>query len=189
MNIKEQSLKDALNEIKLDELPKQFKESSGDFWLKAVVLVKKQDTTLSYALAERNSEGLISYKKDFGTMSPIAGLISVHPYVVLDKERFIDSTLTPEGKKDKLVEALGKDMEDIINTMTEAEVDEALEELAAERQIQLEAQTNEVSSSVSEAVEELKQAPKREGKPTKGELAVNNILKGIQNERGKRKKD
>lgn len=189
MNIKEQSLKDALNEIKLDELPKQFKESGGEFWLKAVVLVKKQDTTLSYALAERNAEGRIDYTKDFGTMSPIAGLISIHPYVLLDRERFIDSTLTIEGKKEKLVEALGKDMESIINTMSEAEVDEALDELAAERQIQLEAQTSEVSNSINETVEELKQAPKREGKPTKEALAVNNILKGIQNGRGKGKKD
>ena len=49
MNTKEQSLKDALIYTQLDELPKQFRESTGKYWIKALVLVRKLDTTLSYA--------------------------------------------------------------------------------------------------------------------------------------------
>ncbi len=88
MQVKEKSLKDALNVARLLELPKQYSGDNEVFWLKAVALVRKRDATQSYCLIEHKADGRILYKKDFGTMSPITGLISIHPYLYLDTQRF-----------------------------------------------------------------------------------------------------
>lgn len=151
MNIKEQSLKDALTHLVMEELPKQYKEASGEQWIKAVVLVKKLDLTQSYAIAERNADGRISYKKDFGTISPISGLISVYPYELVNKDRFFDFSAELESKKETLVTELGEDMAEIVAGMTEAEVDDALSELATEKQLAASNDANSVVSLVEHA--------------------------------------
>lgn len=57
------------------------------FWLKAIALVKRMNGIESYVLAEHRADGYISYVHDFGPLSPIVSLISVHPYMYLE-ERF-----------------------------------------------------------------------------------------------------
>lgn len=88
IRIKEKSLSEALCKAACRELPKKFDEDGETFWLKAIALVRKCDGTQSYCLAEHASNGMLVYTDDFGTMSPIFGLISIHPYTMLDLDRF-----------------------------------------------------------------------------------------------------
>lgn len=136
MNIKEDSLTKALSFVGIPELPKAYREDSGVIWLEALVLVRKMNTTQSYCVAERSSEGKISYKKDFGTMSPILGLVSIHPYKILDKERFLPYK-TVEQKRQAIVDILGSDMRTIVEGMDDNEVERTMVELAIEQQKQV----------------------------------------------------
>lgn len=88
-NIKDLSLSLALSDKCLSELPKQFRDDCGEYWLEAIVLVKKQNLSQSYAVAKRGADGRIEYKADYGDVSPIAGLISIHPYLYLDKQMYM----------------------------------------------------------------------------------------------------
>lgn len=89
IDIKQKSLQEALTASGCNELPPQYKQNDKRFWLKAIALVKKKNMTQSYVLAERRSDGAIIYTKDFGMMSPIAGLVGVYPYIYLDHERYM----------------------------------------------------------------------------------------------------
>ena len=106
MDIKEQSLKLALEATACRELPKVYKDGSG-FWIKAIVLVRKRNQTQSYALAERRADGVIRYVKDFGLMSQIEGLVSVHPYVNFDEERFMCPFKSVEAQRRALLSFFG----------------------------------------------------------------------------------
>lgn len=125
MNIKEQSLKDVLNFLKLQELPKQHRETDGVHWMEAVTLVRKQDTSLSYAIAKRDALGRISYTHDFGSMSPISGLVSIHPYLFAETYTSNDG-ITEAEKKERLVEELGEDTREKVMEMEVKDVEEAL---------------------------------------------------------------
>lgn len=120
IDFKEQTLRQALKDTACRELPKRYDESSGEIWIKAIVLVKKRNCTVSYALAARRGDGLISYVRDYGQMSPICGLISIHPYMYLDKERFLNFN-TKSGKYGILASAFGKDTALSILDMPEPE--------------------------------------------------------------------
>lgn len=90
MTIKDKSLQRALNASACRELPKAVGEedTTKSYWVKAIALVRKRDLSQSYCLVERGSDGVIKYKADYGTPSTIFGLVSVHPYVVVDVARF-----------------------------------------------------------------------------------------------------
>lgn len=90
IGLTEKSLQRALNAAACRELPKAVTEedASREYWTKAIALVRKRDQSRSYCLVERGADGVIRYKADFGNMSAIYGLVSVHPYVVVDVERF-----------------------------------------------------------------------------------------------------
>lgn len=134
-NIKEESLSKALTAIRLPELPKQFRDDDNEYWLEAVVLVRKMDCTQSYALAKRGSDGRISYTADFGRMSPITGLISVHPYVFLDKEKYFAGG-DMEQKRATLARFIGGDgdAEEAVKAMSDEEVEQAILNIAVETQ-------------------------------------------------------
>lgn len=89
--IKDRSLREALCDLGLQKigLPKVWRSESDGFWLRAVVLVRKRNGDMSYMSAERRHDLLIRYKKDYGRMSPIVGLVLVHPYLYFDRERFM----------------------------------------------------------------------------------------------------
>lgn len=110
MDIKEQSLKLALEATACRELPKAYKDGAG-FWIKAIVLVRKRNQTQSYALAERRADGVIRYVKDFGLMSQIEGLVSVHPYVYFDEERFMCPYKSVEAQRRSLLSFFGTERE------------------------------------------------------------------------------
>lgn len=91
-NITEDSLKSALTDLGLTQigLPKMWRGEQDGFWIKALALVRKLNGDLSYYAVERNAEGLISYKTDYGRMSPIRERVRIHPYMFLDEARYVN---------------------------------------------------------------------------------------------------
>lgn len=83
--IKEKSLSEALSATACSELPKRLKSNDTRFWIEAIILVKKANMTMSYTTAKRRGDGSIVYTGDYGTMSPIMGIVSIHPYLFLSK--------------------------------------------------------------------------------------------------------
>ena len=134
-NIKEESLSKALSAKRIPDLPKQYREDSGEYWLEAIVLVRKLNMSQSYAVAKRDADGKISFTADFGDISPISGLISIHPYMYLNKERYMPFE-TMEQKRHALKEYLGGDDEVIeaVNDMTDEDVEHSLLEIAINSQ-------------------------------------------------------
>ena len=134
-NIKEESLSKALSAKRIPDLPKQYREDSGEYWLEAIVLVRKLNMSQSYAVAKRDADGKISYSADFGDISPISGLISIHPYMYLNKERYMPFE-TMEQKRHALKEYLGDDDEVIeaVNDMVDEDVEHSLLEIAINSQ-------------------------------------------------------
>lgn len=107
-NIKETSLKKCLEQIPLMELPKQIKGNGAIHWIEAIILVRKMDYSLSYVLAKRGADGKVVYMADFGHLSPIKAIISIHPYIILDKKRFFPYNDVQE-MRDALIAAIGGD--------------------------------------------------------------------------------
>ena len=134
-NIKEESLSKALSAKRIPDLPKQYREDSGEYWLEAIVLVRKLNMSQSYAVAKRDADGKISYTADFGDISPISGLISIHPYMYLNKERYMPFE-TMVQKRHALKEYLGGDDEVIeaVDDMTDEDVEHSLLEIAINSQ-------------------------------------------------------
>ena len=134
-NIKEESLSRALSAKRIPDLPKQYREDSGEYWLEAIVLVRKLNMSQSYAVAKRDADGKISYTADFGDISPISGLISIHPYMYLNKERYMPFE-TMEQKRHALKEYLGGDDEvvEAVNDMADEDVEHSLLEIAINSQ-------------------------------------------------------
>ena len=134
-NIKEESLSKALSAKRIPDLPKQYREDSGEYWLEAIVLVRKLNMSQSYAVAKRDADGKISYTADFGDISPISGLISIHPYMYLNKERYMPFE-TMVQKRHALKEYLGGDEEVIeaVDNMTDEDVEHSLLEIAINSQ-------------------------------------------------------
>ena len=134
-NIKDESLSKALSAKRIPDLPKQYREASGEYWLEAIVLVRKLNMSQSYAVAKRDADGKISYTADFGDISPISGLISIHPYMYLNKERYMPFE-TMEQKRHALKEYLGGDDEVIeaVDDMADEDVEHSLLEIAINSQ-------------------------------------------------------
>lgn len=134
-NIKEESLSKALSAKRIPDLPKQYREDSGEYWLEAIVLVRKLNMSQSYAVAKRDADGKISYTADFGDISPISGLISIHPYMYLNKEKYMPFE-TIEQKRIALVKYIGDDEEskEAVDDMTDEEVEHAVLEIAINSQ-------------------------------------------------------
>lgn len=133
--LKEQSLSKALSAKGLTELPKQYRDDCGEFWLEAVVLVRKQNLTQSYCLAKRDADGKISYIADYGMMSPISGLISIHPYMYLDKEAYMPYE-NIEQMRHALVQYIGGDEEakEAVNELPDSEVQYQILQIAIDSQ-------------------------------------------------------
>lgn len=86
MFLEEETLSEALSFARCKELPKKFNPELGLTWILAIALIKKKNLMNAYAIVEQRADGLIDYKKTFGRISPIDGLISIHPYMYVDKE-------------------------------------------------------------------------------------------------------
>ena len=86
MFLETETLSEALTFAKVGELPKKFNPDLGLTWILAIALIKKKNLMNAYAIVEQRADGLIQYKKTFGRISPIDGLISIHPYMYVDEE-------------------------------------------------------------------------------------------------------
>lgn len=86
MFLEEETLSEALSFARLKDLPKKFNPELGLTWILAIALIKKKNLMNAYAIVEQRADGLIQYKKTFGRLSPIDGLISIHPYMYVDEE-------------------------------------------------------------------------------------------------------
>ncbi len=135
MNIKEDSLKRALTAKRLSELPKQFREDSGEYWLEAIILTRKRDGSQSYVAGKRGADKKIIYTSDFGTMSPIAALLSVHPYLYLDKKKYMPYE-TIEQNRHALARYIGgdDDAKKAVDELSDSEVEYQILEIAIEMQ-------------------------------------------------------
>lgn len=86
MFLETETLSEALSFARLKDLPKKFNPELGLTWILAIALIKKKNLMNAYAIVEQRADGLIQYKKTFGRLSPIDGLISIHPYMYVDEE-------------------------------------------------------------------------------------------------------
>jgi len=86
MFLEENTLSEALTFARVRELPKKYNPELGLTWILAVALIKKKNLMTAYAIVEQRADGLIQYKKTFGRLSPIDGLLSIHPYMYVDEE-------------------------------------------------------------------------------------------------------
>lgn len=85
MFLEEETLSEALSFARCKDLPKKFNPDLGLTWILAIALIKKKNLMNAYAIVEQRADGLIQYKKTFGRLSPIDGLISIHPYMYVDE--------------------------------------------------------------------------------------------------------
>ena len=134
-NIKDLSLSKALSALSLPELPKQYRDDCSEYWLEAIVLVRKQNLSNSYAVAKRGADGKIIYKADFGDISPISGLISIHPYMYLNKSVYMPFE-NVEQMRQALVQYIGADEEAIeaVEELPDSEVEYQMLQIAIEAQ-------------------------------------------------------
>lgn len=84
--LEEETLSEALSFARVKELPKKFNPELGLTWILAIALIKKKNLMTAYAIVEQRADGLIQYRKTFGRLSPLDGLISIHPYMYVDEE-------------------------------------------------------------------------------------------------------
>lgn len=134
-NIKDLSLSKALSALSLPELPKQYRDDCGEYWLEAIVLVRKQNLSNSYAVAKRGADGKIIYKADFGDISPISGLISIHPYMYLNKSVYMPFENINQMRQ-ALVQYIGADEEAVeaVEELPDSEVEYQMLQIAIEAQ-------------------------------------------------------
>lgn len=134
-NIKDLSLSKALSALSLPELPKQYRDDCGEYWLEAIVLVRKQNLSNSYAVAKRGADGKIVYKADFGDVSPISGLISIHPYMYLNKSVYMPFENINQMRQ-ALVQYIGADEEAVeaVEELPDSEVEYQMLQIAIEAQ-------------------------------------------------------
>ena len=105
MRIKEESLARALQNAHLKELPKQYKGKDKDdnFWIEAIILVRKRNLDESYAIARRNGHGMLNIILDCGRMSPVMGVMNIYPYLYLEDYGVFS---VPEKERIKATEQL-----------------------------------------------------------------------------------
>lgn len=102
-NIEEDSLYEALNHLRLTEMPDEYNEEDGSIWVKSLVRVQKRDTSISYAIALNNGRGGYRFIKDFGRISQIVKVLNNYPLVFLEKR-----DMPTFRKQDDFVEFLKK---------------------------------------------------------------------------------
>lgn len=84
-NIEEDSLYEALNYLRLAEMPDEYDPESGNIWAKSIVRVQKRDTSINYAIALNDGRGGYKIIKDFGRISQIVKVLNNYPLAFLEK--------------------------------------------------------------------------------------------------------
>ncbi len=102
-NIEEDSLYEALNHLRLAEMPDEYNPDSGNIWVKSLVRVQKRDTSISYAIALNDGRGGYKFIKDFGRTSQIIKVLNNYPLAFLEKR-----DMPSFRKQDDFIEFLKK---------------------------------------------------------------------------------
>ena len=85
-NVKvDKSLIEALSYCHLRELPQEASKYDG-IWIRAIAYVTKADTTKSYVLMDKAADGSYRIIKDFGTISNIVNVRSIHPFQFVSED-------------------------------------------------------------------------------------------------------
>lgn len=130
MTIKEESLIRALetSHMMRTGLPKRYDDSKGEIWIKAIVLVSKSNLEECYCLYSRSADGYMRLETDCGSGTGIIKtIISIHPYIYLDKLRFFPNVSYIEKRsmlKTNLRESPERASE--VDMMSDEQVDIAL---------------------------------------------------------------
>ena len=170
-----ESLKKCLEHANSFELPKEFDKNSGDYWLKAIVLVKKHNMSENYAIAERNSQGKAVVVRDFGAISPLESIEKVYPYVILDK------SLIPEFKDAHEL----KEYRDKINNSSNDQLKQLLFSIIKENQNLIDSKKRESEIKELEEQKEAEEKPKVEEVPT---ISREEVEKNVKEKRGRKSK-
>lgn len=131
--LEEKTLLDALAFVGLKKLPQ---ESDLDNYLSAIVLVEKFDGTKSYCI-QKMGEDLKPYiAKDFGTISSITKVLSIHPYDFM-KEKYVFKGTTKEEKLGYL-KTIFRNGEYDFDTLSLKEINGLIKEVAVKHQREME---------------------------------------------------
>ncbi len=138
MGIKEETLRKSLAAVGLSSLPAQYNANSREFWLKAIVLVRKRNLEECYCLYDRKPNGLMELARDFGSASVVFSIKSIHPYLYFDERRFVPDDRSVEDKRMFLLHELDKDDEDWYNVprMDEGQLDRVIFERGISTQLE-----------------------------------------------------
>ena len=161
-NIKETSLDRALKAARLTELPKQARPSDPIFWKEAIVLVRKRDLSQSYALADRDITGRITYTADYGTPAPIVSLLSVHPYLCMGPGEIRGAT---EDERTSMIEDFLGSKAQVAGKLTDEERVALLKKISKKQTASMPnrmpvTETSEESASKESSKESLQENPK-----------------------------
>lgn len=130
---KEKTLLDALSFVSLRTLPTKVEDD--DNYLSAIVEVAKVDGTTSYAL-QKTRDDLTKYiAKDFGTISTIKEIVSIHPFEFL-KEKYVFNGTTKE-EKIQYLKKMYKDEDYDFDTMPLKEINKMIKMIAVKYQTEL----------------------------------------------------
>ena len=110
-NIKDETLVEALSFCGVRELPEELK--GKEVWIKAIGLVSKVDGSQSYVYLERGELGASLVKKDFGTISPIAKIDKIYPYLYLSEDEVPKFSKEDKGEKTSWLIARGYKEEEL----------------------------------------------------------------------------
>lgn len=97
-DILRESLINALSWASLRELPP--KDNGENIWIKALALVSKRDGSKAYVALTKGKNGEERLIKDFGSVSQIANIEEIFPYVYLDSSYL--PTFEAKKKEDKI---------------------------------------------------------------------------------------
>lgn len=83
------SLTEALSEVRLTELPKEWEDKSVH-WSSAIVRVRKNNLQINYVIAENDGEDNPLVIRDFGTSAKIVEILGIYPY------RYLSDSYAPD---------------------------------------------------------------------------------------------
>lgn len=180
---KTESLKKCLECTNSFELPKEYDEKDGNYWLKAIVLVRKRNMTENYSIAERDTKGKPKVVRDFGVVSPLASIEKIYPYVILDKS-LVPKFNDKEELKNYLVGNYGESYRDRINNSSNEQLKQLLFCVVKENQNLIDDKKKDAEKQELLDKKEKEELPKVEEVPTVSRKQVEDNIKA---KRGRKK--
>lgn len=130
-NIKELSLLDCLKWAGVPRLPEV--DDKENIWIRAIALVQKADGSQSYVVMGRDDVLEHTYIKDFGNISLIREVLSIHPYDFLVEANM---PMFKTKKREERIEWLKKFIKDKdFESMSLKELDKRVAALAMKSQL------------------------------------------------------